>query len=526
MDAHSTAGRGGEAFAPVSPALLRTVTLAATLAYVGLVAWGYRDYAMDDAYIGFRTIANLLAGHGAVFAAGTPVEGVTNIGWLLLIAPLAAFAGPVAAAKIAATTLLLAMLALVYVAACQSAVPLAELWVGYKRLPVTALVLVIGAADLVAFANLGMETALLAALLTAMLVVSLGGPRPSAWAVLGALAFLVHPEALLVVPLALALALHARAVGRRDTLSCLALLAALIGAATLARWAYYGDVLPNTFLAKPSSGLKIVAHVIAYATGRFANIAEPFTSVFTLALCGLGYTVLRRINPLAASFAAAAALTGLLFGLYANPDWTLRGRYFAPYAPLALLLLTLGTFDVARRLSASPRSAAIASTALIAGVAVPGIIQTFLLLTPAARLAYPGYVMAGSTLVGPAEWIRDTLPADATIATRRIGVLGYTAPQTIFDYKFGLNDRAVAATIRAHNRQFDDPRDPALETLWRERAPDYLLEDGATIDKIASGNRTSFRIHDFEYQVIKTFGIGKNTEWVLAERLTPPRGSP
>lgn len=526
MDGHRATAHHAEAFAPVSPALLRALAVAATLTYVGLAAWGYRGYAMDDAYIGFRYIANLLAGNGFAFAPGAPIEGVTNTGWLLLIAPLAAVAGPVAAAKIAGTLLVLATVALVAIAARHLARPLAASWSGFAFLPATTVVLVLGATDLLVFTMLGMETALLAALLVAMLAISLNGPRPVPWAMLGALAFLVHPEAALVVPLALAIGLRTRAMGRDEALHGILVFAGLVAAATAARWAYFGDVLPNTFLAKPSGGLKMVVHVIAYTTGRFANFAEPFTSLFALALCGLGYTVLRRVNALAAALAAAATLTGVAFGLYANPDWTLRGRYFAPYAPLALLLLTLGAFDIARRLSTTPRSAVIASSALIAGIAIPGVLQAITLMTPAMRLAYPGYVMAGNTLVGPAQWIRDNLPAEATIATRRVGVLGYTAPQAIFDYKFGLNDRAVAATIRAHNRQFDDPRDPALETLWRERAPDYLLEDGNVIDRISSGNRASFRIHGFEYRVIKTFPIGKDAQWTLAERVTPPTGSP
>jgi hypothetical protein len=168
----------------------------------------------------------------------------------------------------------------------------------------------------------------------------------------------------------------------------------------------------------------------------------------------------------------------------------------------------------------------LAAAALIATIAVPGMIQTFMLLLPASRLAYPGYVMAGSTLREPASWIRDNLPAEATIATRRVGVLGYTAPQAIFDYTFGLNDRAVASLIQAKGRHFGDPRDPALESLWRARRPDYLLEDANVIDRIASGNRQGIRIHGFEYRVIRTFLIGKDAEWVLAARVSPPSGSP
>lgn len=524
MDGHRALER--LAPTPLSPTLTRMAGIAAVLAYVGLIAWAYRDDAMDDAYIGFRYIANLLAGNGFVFVPGDPVEGVTNAGWLLLLAPFAAIAGPFAAAKIAATLLLVTTLALVFLAARRLTSFLAAQWASFALLPPAALLLTLGSTDLVAFSLLGMETALLAALLCAGFASALNGPRPAAWAVLGALAFTVHPEAALVVPLALALSLHARAIGRDDALRCLVLFIALIGAATAARWAYYGDALPNTFLAKPSSGFKIVVHMIAYATGGFANVAAPFTSVFALALAALGYTALRRVNPLAAAFTAAATLTGLLFCLYAGPDWTERGRYFAPYTPLALLLLTLGTLDAARRLSASGQSARIATAVLVAAVAVPGMMQTAMQRLPSVRLAYPGYVIAGSTLLEPAAWIRDNLPAETTIATRRVGVLGYTVPQAIFDYTFGLNDRAVAALIRAEGRQFGDPRDPALADLWRARRPDYLLEDTNVIDRVAGGNRAGFRIHGFEYRVIRIFAIGTDAEWALAARVNPPSGSP
>lgn len=524
MEGHRAAGRLAQA--PAHPALARSAGIATAFGYAGLVAWAYRDFAMDDAYIGFRYIANLLAGNGFVFSPGAVVEGVTNAGWLLLLAPLAAFAGPFAAAKIAALLFLLATLGLVLVAARRLAFPLAAQWAGFAVLPPTVLLLTLGATDFVAFSMLGMETALLATLLCAAVACVLSGPRPFAWAVLGAIAFLVRPESVLVIPLALAIALQTRATGRGGALRCAALFVCLVGAATAVRWACYGDVLPNTFLAKPSGGFKIVVHMIAYTTGGFANVAAPFTSIFALALAAVGYTALRRAAPLPAAFAAAATATGLLFSLYAGADWTERGRYFAPYAPVALLLLTLGALDAARRLSARTQSARLASAALIATIAVPGMIQTFMLLLPSSRLAYPGYVMMGSTLLEPAAWIRDNLPAEATIATRRVGVLGYTAPQAIFDYTFGLNDRDVAALIQAEGRQFDDPRDPALETLWRARKPDYLLEDANVIDRISGGNRHGFRVHGFEYRAIRAFTIGKNAEWVLAARVSLPSGSP
>jgi hypothetical protein len=500
------------------------VLLGAALAaaYLGLVAWAYRDYAMDDAYIGFRYIANLLAGQGFVFEPGGRVEGVTNTGWLLLLAVPSVLLDPAVAAKLLSSALLGLTLWLVFLVARRTAGQASAL----ASLPAVAVILAATSPDLVAFAMLGMETALLAALLAAMVLLSLDRPRLPMLATLGAFAFLVHPEAVLVLPLALAIAVATRALPPREAARCMAQFLALIALATAARWAYFGAVLPNTFLAKPGGAIKFFAHALAYATDGYANLAQPFTNVFALAAAGLGYAALRRASPLAAAFALAAFLIGVLFSLYAMPDWTDRGRYFAPYAPVALLLLALGSFDIARRLSASARSCALAATALVTFVALPGLVQTFHMVSPAARLSYPGYVMTGSTLIEPALWMRDNLTPDATVATRRVGALGYFAERRIFDYTFGLNDRKVATLIRARGKPFDDPHDAALAPLWRSRAPDYLLEDGAVMDKIARGARGSFVVHGIEYRVVRSFAVGRDAEWTLAERVTARSAAP
>src|SRR5947209_3084080 len=68
--------------------------------WLALAAWFYRGLFMDDAWIGLRVVANLLAGQGLVFNPGERVEGVTNTGWLLLLAPVARLASPPFAAKL------------------------------------------------------------------------------------------------------------------------------------------------------------------------------------------------------------------------------------------------------------------------------------------------------------------------------------------------------------------------------------------------------------------------------------------
>ena len=137
--------------------------------------------------------------------------------------------------------------------------------------------------------------------------------------------------------------------------------------------------------------------------------------------------------------------------------------------------------------------------------------------------AFPATCLRGRFRSGYA-WMRDHLPAEATIATRRIGALAYYSHRKVFDYTYGLPEPEVARLVAQHGRRFDTPTDPALAALWRTRTPDYLLEDGAMIDYIVSltgGVRRRFSIHGIEYRVIEQFPIGWNVQWVLAQRIGP-----
>ena len=237
-----------------------TVWLAALpVVWICGLAWQFRDLAMDDAYIGFRYIANLLAGEGFVFNLGARVEGVTNGGWLLVLAPLSALVGtPPLAAKLAAVGALLAACTI----AARMAAGLARAEVPAGLLPALIVSSLASHAELVGFSLLGMESAGLALLLLA--IVGLGAGGRTAWLpLLGTVAFTFHPEAGLVVPL-----------------GCL----------------------------------------------------------FAAGLRGVG-------------FGLSALASGVAFALYAPPDWTGFGRYFAPYAPIAFGFLWLGLLDVERRLS-------------------------------------------------------------------------------------------------------------------------------------------------------------------------------
>jgi hypothetical protein len=505
--------------------------LAVLVANAACFAYAIREYFVDDAYIGLQYLRNLLSGEGFVFRAGQPaVEGVTNIGWPLLLAPLAACTTPTVAAKLLGLLLLIASFALTVrlgwalAARCQARA-------GFSSLAIVPVLLLAASFEFVYFSLAGMETALLATVLLCMSWVAVRKPDSLLLPLLGALSFLVHPEAVAVYPFYTLLA--GRQAGRRKLGLGILLLAVLVGVATAIRYAVFGDVVPNTFHSKPSSLSLMMCNGCCFLGGRNVNIPFPLTGWLVLPLVGLGYLGLRRVAPGGAAMLSATAAIGFAFAIYSLPDWTETARYFAPYLPSALLLFWAGLVEAVGLLL--PRASQRPTRDLISAAAT-------VLLTAAAMLGgrekmaqmetFPGYVLASKNLVAPALWMRDHLPAGATIATRRIGALAYYSEKTIFDYTFGLTDREVARLVAAAGRRFDFPNDPALAEVWRRRSPDYLLEDAAIIDIIAAeagGTRGRFPIHDQLYGAVQSFCIGPGKDWVLARRLPPetnPEGGP
>jgi hypothetical protein len=493
--------------------------------WLAVVAWLYRGLFMDDAWIGLRAVANLLAGQGLVFNLGARVEGVTNVGWLLLLAPVARLSSPPFAAKLLGVVLLGLTFFLLHRAAAPLARRLAEGWPPYTGLPAAVLLLAAANADLASFSLLGMETAALAAVLTAMLWITVHERGLAALPLLGAGAFLLHPEAVLAYPAIALLAALDRAPGVRRLLWGQLPYAGLLGAITLARWLYFGALLPNTWSAKPPTAAAVLGNLLGALDGSAVNLAFPFAGLLGLSLLALGYLALHRTAPLAAAGAGGIVGTGLLFALYARPDWTELGRYFAPYVPAALLLAGIGALGVERAVSGGDRRwyrRGIAPLALALAVALYGAAATVSRTTEGERLTYPGYILTSATLVPPARWMRDHLPPGAVIATRRIGALAYVSGHPVFDYAFGLTEPEVARLIRRRRgRPFDDPSDPELAALWQRRAPAYLLEEADLIRRLGamtSGDRAVLRIHGLDYRVIRSFPIGRGVEWVLAGR--------
>jgi hypothetical protein len=488
------------------------------LTYLVLLAVITRADFIDDAFIGFRYLHHLLAGQGFTYNPPERVEGVTNIGWLLALAPLAELCSETCAAKIMGS-LFTGLSVVITLVLARGLAPEHH----GSRFVLPLPILVATHPDFTLFSLLGMETAFLGTLLLAGAWMVMTGRSLIITASIAVLAFLVRPEAGLIFPLFLLLRAGDRQ-GRKKVLGPAAVFLAGVGLITLARVLYFGDLLPHTAQVKTAGMKEILISVFLGLRGRNANLPFPFNNLFSYALMALGTAAAWQRSRETAAWLTASVLAGMLFCLYAPADWTGMGRYFAPYTPAGAFLLWTGVVTVLDQTLASRlpglvlRSLPLLLALLLAG---GNLGQTFLHLRPAFARRYPGYVIFGAGLVAPSQWLHDNLPPDAVVATRRIGAAGYYSGLRIFDYKFGLVDRQVARTRAAADEDLGYPTHPVLAELWRERAPDYLLEDAPIIEAMMKENGGPGRIsvHGIYYRELKRFPLGERVDWVLCEKL-------
>ena len=186
-----------------APKIISLLVLSAAMLYLAAMAYTTRSYFVDDAYTGFRYIDNLTSGKGFVFNPPDRVEGVSNIGWLAFLAGWSFLADIPAVAKISGLVLAGVTVVLTYLIALR----LMEDRSDYVfALPIPLLVAT--HYDYVYFSLAGMETALLSVLLCLIVYFALLDRYRLLSALLCAFAFLVHPECILIYPLALLVGLR------------------------------------------------------------------------------------------------------------------------------------------------------------------------------------------------------------------------------------------------------------------------------------------------------------------------------
>lgn len=387
------------------------------MAAIGWI-WYRNAWITDDPFITFRTVEQLLAGHGLRFNVHERVQAFTHPLWLALLVPLRAAGLPLPAAAF-----LLSALAV--------AGALALLWRVLGRDPVRwslAALLLFASRTLADFTSSGLETPLALLLVVAFARATFaagetGAGRRPLWPVAllaAALALTRLDLALLALP---ALALLATERGRIAPGRAAAELAA--GLAPLVAWLlfaafYYGSPWPNTALAKLGSGVPRGA--LAAQGWSYLTVTARWDSLWLPLLAAAAYVAWRG-GRVAVALAAGGALHAL-YVITIGGDFMV-GRFWQPATALALVLAVRGLPARGVRWGTVVAAAALLlpHSALFTGEGY----------APAWRLGSSGRTGIVDEKGNPpgSEWLRDLLlrgwPAPATepLAPPRVeGVLG------------------------------------------------------------------------------------------------------
>lgn len=459
-------------FRALSPGIGRRVYIAATVALaLGGCAWAlHLGWVGDDAYISFRYVRNFVQGHGLVYNPGERVEGYTNFLWVMLLVPFAALSLDLALVSIALTLICLcATVAL-------TALLVRRAWPASERLSFSIASAVLALNYVVAsYGTSGLET-MLGALLVLWAVERAERGAALTAGVLAILATMTHPDHAIFYA-----ALGATLLFSRDRIR-LALRFALPFVVLYLpyfawRWAYYGDLFPNTYYAKS-------ANLFYFSQGfRYLSISG-FSAGLWVALPAAIVGVVRFRRLVIARFTAIATPLFLLYVAKIGGDFML-GRLLVPLLPPVFIMAELGIRSLAESRQRWAVGAGLATLGLFCTSVVPVRLiragEKYRYLAD-ERTFYPVASYHPFALNVPywdwSEAFNKTfakLTRKPNLAMGSLGIIGYQTSLRMID-NYGLVHRGVAHTrIRTRGR-------PGHEKLI---GPGMMVQTDADLSDIA-----------------------------------------
>ncbi len=329
----------------------------------------YLPFIADDTLISLRYAARLLQGQGLTWTDGRPVEGYSNLMWILLVALL----GALRVDLVFASRMLgvLCMWAAVAFASAQYLAPRRQS--GSLAGLVVGLLFFVGVGPIAVWAIAGLEQPLVAA--------AVAGAIPLYWAaadagfrgrstafalslLLGVLCLTRPDGPLFVVAFIVAALLHRPLVDRRQLWTFLAVVASLpvlfYGGQTIFRLAYYGAWLPNTALVKLSPSSHHLMDGLEYVRDGLLSLSPASFVALAFLAAGLLHPVSRnRFIPL-----LALLILWLSYLTAIGGDIFPAHRHFVPVVVVLTYTLAEGTAMAWSYLGGNPWK----RTALIGGL--------------------------------------------------------------------------------------------------------------------------------------------------------------
>ena len=449
-----------------------------------------RAWLCDDAFITFRVVEQLLAGHGPVYNAGERVQVFTHPLWFLL---LSAWAGAGLSLHPGAIALSLVVFA----------AGIAALALAFRDRPLTlaaVLVAVLFSRAAMDYATSGLETpASFALAMTAVLGLR---TRRRALAVAAlALMPLNRPDLVVWV---LPFAMVVPAAGARGRVAVLTVIAAPAFAWAAFSTLYYGSPVPNTALAKLGGDTwDRLGQGLSYLTASL--VTDPGTLALVAMGIGVGISRWRSDALLRAGLVSIALSLGYV--LWTGGDFMV-GRFLLPAAWAAMVAILAGIASPV----AAPRDRRWIAGVFALVISAHLVHGDWTLRTRVGSVPGPGY--AGPYLDGAMDERRFYLPWLGLFPTREpremdfvkqaatptdpqvvwtLGVRGYFAPpeRAIVDW-FALADPMLARIRPFPGGRPGHALRPIPESFWRWRDPAHVFGD-ARLDALARDLRLAHR---------------------------------
>ncbi len=446
-------------------------------ALAGLITVGIQFYlwphVTDDAYISFRYAFHLATGNGLVFNVGERVEGFSNPLWTMLLGGVFALTR-IPLPDLARGIGLMCALGTIIIIIVINRRHLSH--AGIYPLYLSLLFLLVTPGFHV-YATAGLEGPLLSFLIVLGVHLSMSpGRRNLLAAVVFGLVGITRPEGPLYALLWFLSSIDAagpRGKTLRREFFRFVLMMTPIVLWEIFRLVYFGNWIPNTAVAK-----------VPGVFGEFINLPEYITP-WIIALGGplaiLLWVFLPPFDPVARRLEriSLAVIGGTaVFVVYAQGDWMNFGRFIVPTWPLLAVVFPVWLHSGLMRVVGA------AELRFRRGVPALSIATILLCAFFAWRPSVDEYVqnkkmnmlMRGTDQIAVGQWIAENISEEATIATGRLGGIGFGALHNIVWDWFGLTDAEEASYIRKGR-----PGTIADDPVFR-RQPDVIAAIEAPAD--------------------------------------------
>ena len=403
----------------------------------------FLNWTNDDAYISYRYAENLRAGRGLVFNRGEKVEGFSNFLWVTILASFNLLGiSSLLGSKILSFGLSWLLILLIFKTA--QAFGLDKLFACLCALTFSF------SSSLAYFAMSGLETIFYALLLLLGVLINekyeKEPSKKSLFLLYGALlgAALTRPEGLLFfltssVYHILKKAISKRGIQLKNILQIQSLFVFMYAFLILLRYLYYGNLLPNTFYAKPQGTFVEQGFSAFFSNFINALFSGSFLLIPVLFLFTKRRYLTKHLYPL------LFCLGQMVFMSYAG-DWMAFGRFFMPALPIVVVLTFVLLSLIWSHLEKSQSKLALKflSIGLLVIFAGLNAFQTGNALLN--QDDYPYLVMNSSLLIQTGKWLSQNFPPETVLSLRRQGAVPYYSGMKSIDI-LGLTEKDIARTL-------------------------------------------------------------------------------